>query len=595
MIFDRIVESLSRLIPYPDLKKEQAFVEWKNKLLILLLGAIVFIGPMAFIPGLAIAISEKIWGLAISNIVIYSILVFVALSRKLGSNIKVLVCIVMFYLLGLSVFIQVGPKGSGFNWVFIFILLSTFFYGGRGAAISLCVTFGSLMLLLVPIYFEFPLTENLREYGLAGWFVNVLMFTVVSLLFSLSLNVVLVNIDHSLRKEQEISHLLKENQVKLEEQRNRAEESDRLKSQFLANMSHEIRTPMNSLLGFSNLIAEQDLSDELKSSYKNIINHSGEQLIRIIDDIIDIAKIESNQMKIGIEPVNIIQGLKEVVDINKNRISNLNKPIDIFLKIPIPVRDIVIETDGVRFKQIVNNLIDNAIKYTDNGLVEIGYDLLEDGTAKFIEFYVKDNGKGIPKELQNDIFKRFSQASNIDFQQGTGLGLSIVKGLLDLLGGSVRVDSEVNKGSIFYFRLPFDEVKYNFNKSEIRAKHDIPDFSGKTIFIAEDEEYSYLLISQVLQKTGALTRHANHGRELMEMLEKELPDLVLLDINMPVLNGFKTMELLRKKYPVLTVVAQTAYAMADERKKCFECGCNGYLAKPIKPNDLYEELKLFLI
>ncbi len=593
MIFSRIIEFLSGFIPYPDLNKEQVFVEWKNRLLLILLGAFVVIGPFAFIPGTIVAVLEKIWGLVISNTIIYSVLLFISLSKKINSNHKVLASITMFYLLSITVFLEIGPRGSGFNWMFIFVLLSTFFYGSRGGIISLLVSFGTLLLLLVPIIYEFPFATGITEFGVGVWLTNVAIFMAVSLLISLSLNEVLVNIDQSLEKEKQAALVLKESQLKLEEQRNRAEESDKLKSQFLANMSHEIRTPMNTLIGFSSLVTESNLDEQTKKHYKGIISHSGEQLVHIIDDIIDIAKIESNQIQLNIGAMNVNDALIEIAEINMNRIEIMKKAIQIRLKFPESSKKIAIKTDMIRFKQILNNLVVNAVKYTDEGIVEIGYDIVNEGTG-FLKFYVKDSGKGIPQKLQQDIFKRFTQVSNDNYQEGTGLGLSIVKGLLDLLDGEIWVDSDENVGSTFYFKLPGPDMYPNEEFKKPKKTSNIPDFEGKTIFVAEDDEHSYFFIQHALRKTNVEIRRAIHGEQLLSMLASELPDLVLLDINMPVLNGFETMDKLRNLYPELPVVAQTAYAMADDRQKCFDCGCNEYLSKPIKPMNLYKVLQLFL-
>ncbi len=592
MILNRIIEFISQFIPYPELAKEQLLVEWKNKLLIILLGCFILIGPFVIISGIIEAVLDNLWSLAISSAIIYFVLIFVALSRKIKSNFKVLFCVAMFYMLGVIAFIEVGPQGAGFNWLFIFVFLSTFFYGLRGVLISLIVSFGTFLLLLIPIIYKLSFASGILDFGVEVWLADTAIFIVLNSIISLSFNEILVKIDRSVKREKEAGQLLKQSQEELEKERIRAKESDKLKYQFLSNMSHEIRTPINSLLGFSSLIAEPCIDEGTRKHYRKIIDHSGDQLVCIIDDIIDVAKIESNQMKFNIGSMDVNEILTELARINRNRIEIMNKKIQLHLKFPETSKKVIIKTDIVRFRQIVNNLVVNAIKFTDSGSIEVGYDIIEAENV-FLKFYVKDSGIGIPGKLQKAIFERFTQVPNAASHQGAGLGLSIVKGLLDLLGGEIWVESEENKGSTFYFTIPADEL-YGVEEPKSQSfMVKVPDFKGRTIFVAEDDDNSYFYLDQALKKTGAAIKRAVHGEELLVLLENEIPDLVLLDINMPVLNGYQTMEKLRSRYPELPVIAQTACAMANEREKCFDCGCNEYLSKPIRPSDLYNILQLF--
>jgi signal transduction histidine kinase len=228
---------------------------------------------------------------------------------------------------------------------------------------------------------------------------------------------------------------LRETNVQLEEAKEKAEESDRLKSAFLANMSHEIRTPMNSILGFSDLLTQHNLSDEKRRKFSKLVNNSGEQLMRLINDIIDISKIESNQLEVDKKWCKVNVLIDEIVTAQKQ---NKNFILKESLKLNITkLNDIdsVILTDPFRVKQILDNLLNNAIKFTDNGSIELGYEIKEYSGDSFIEFFVKDSGVGIPEKSHGDIFKRFVQADNHQQNTGTGLGLSITKGMLELLGG----------------------------------------------------------------------------------------------------------------------------------------------------------------
>lgn len=239
-------------------------------------------------------------------------------------------------------------------------------------------------------------------------------------------------------------------------EKERAEESDRLKSSFLANMSHEIRTPMSAIMGFSSLLKDRDLENEKRDRFVNVINKSGERLMAIINDIIDISKIESNQMKIDIQEVSITNTLTEIIEIQKETNELLiDKNIELRLNLPALPKGLILKTDENRFTQIINNLINNASKFTDKGFIEVGCVLKENSQKRKVEFYVKDTGSGISEDKFDMIFNRFSQAGDKDFKTGNGLGLSICKGLLVKLEGSMWLTSKKGIGTTFYFTLPY--------------------------------------------------------------------------------------------------------------------------------------------
>lgn len=401
---------------------------------------------------------------------------------------------------------------------------------------------------------------------------------------------------------------IKENEQKIKDQLNQiksintdlnnakecAEESDRLKSAFLANMSHEIRTPMNSIIGFSEILGMKELPEQKKKKYLQNITNSGKQLLRLIDDIIDISKIESNQIKLEYKNCNVDESLEELIDTIENTIiKKSGKKIEInFAPCNKLVRPII-RTDEVRFRQIVNNLLSNAAKYTEEGTIEVGYALRNTDSGEYLEFFIKDSGIGISKGDQEKLFSRFYQAKSNGAIEGTGLGLSISKALVELLGGKIWLESD-SEGSVFYFNLPYIPVGEN-REIDDKIKEDTNmEFKEKQIYIAEDDLASYILLEEYLEETGIGIRHAENGKILMSMISEKTPDLVLLDINMPVMNGFETIREIRKANKGLVVIAQTAYAMQNEKNAIIAAGCKDYISKPIDRAELMNLLRKYL-
>jgi signal transduction histidine kinase len=374
-----------------------------------------------------------------------------------------------------------------------------------------------------------------------------------------------------------------------------AEESDRLKTAFLANMSHEIRTPMNSIIGFSNLLNEADLKPDKKENYLQHILQSSKLLLNLIDDIIDISKIEAGQININPVSCNINEIVKEVF--LSTRDTKKNDKIEMRLNLPADSDGYSLKTDPFRFKQILNNLLSNALKFTEKGFVELGYYIRKNDDKSTIEFYIKDTGIGIPKDKQSVIFERFRQIDDSKTRRfgGTGLGLSISKRLVDLLGGSFWLESEINKGSIFYFSLPYENGRH----AEIIQAEPFNgikyDWKGKTILIAEDENSNFELLKASIGRTKIKIIRAMNGDEAVELVKKnDHINLVLMDIRMPNLNGYDATRQIKMLKPKLPIISITAYAMTEDETKSLEAGCDMYISKPIRPSNLLTLLNEFV-
>ena len=364
-----------------------------------------------------------------------------------------------------------------------------------------------------------------------------------------------------------------------------AEESDRLKSAFLANMSHEIRTPMNGILGFAELLKEPGLTGKEQQDYIRIIEKSGARMLNIINDIVDISKIEAGLMKLEIQESNINEQIQDIYTFFKPEVEA--KGMNLSFSTPLPTKEAILKTDREKLYAILTNLVKNAIKYSNTGTIEIGYNK-GDGD---LEFYVKDTGIGIPNDRHGAIFERFIQADipNEWAQQGAGLGLSITKAYVEMLGGKIRVSSQVGVGSTFYFTLPYNAVPINEPVVHQIVPSDNNDLIRKLkILIAEDDKVSEMLIDKTLKTFGKEIIKARTGVEAIEACQNNPDiDLVMMDIRMPDMGGYDATREIRKFNKEVVIIAQTAHGLYGDREKAIEAGCNDYIAKPINKAELF--------
>ncbi len=374
----------------------------------------------------------------------------------------------------------------------------------------------------------------------------------------------------------------------------KAEEADRLKTAFLSNMSHEIRTPMNAIIGFSELLSSEDITNEERTEFIQQINNGADSLMRLIDDIIDIAKIEAGQIKMNrsffeLDPVlkdlkmifskhMIRQGKEKVRLVEDHR--NFNSTVQLF-------------TDEFRLRQIFTNLLSNAIKFTEEGEIRYGIREINDD---IIWFYVKDTGIGISEEKLAIIFERFRQGyeSKTRFYSGTGLGLAISKHLVELMGGEIRVTSSVGSGSEFYFSIPYCKKEVEMPDEWITIDRTPKNWADKTILIAEDDESNFILLREILKRTNVNILWAHNGEEAIQLFTSRKVDLILMDIEMPVKNGYEATRVIKEMKDSVPVVAQTAYAMAGEREMSLDAGCEDYISKPVRINELMFVLNKYL-
>lgn len=393
-----------------------------------------------------------------------------------------------------------------------------------------------------------------------------------------------------------LENLVEQRTAQLKFAKERAEESDRLKSSFLANMSHEIRTPMNAIIGFSELISEPDIETSQRQELVTHLNSNCNSLLHLIDDIIDIARIEAGQLRIFKQACFINQSFIEIYESFSETQFKENNNVELIVELETTDQNLSIQTDPYRFKQIMNNLIGNAIKFTDQGYIKFGYHIEPTGNEGFIRFFVQDTGIGLSKKEQKEVFEQFRKIDsekNSKLYRGAGLGLAISKNLIHELGGEIWIESEPGLGSTFYFTLPYIRTNEKYKPVETSGKN--YDWSNKTILIAEDEESNIKMIRLVLQKTNVNLIHIQNGKEAIKKCKelKEI-DLVLLDIKMPKVNGLDATREIRKYNKELPIIAFTAYAMPADQQKAKKAGCTDFIAKPIKKDDLLQKLDHYL-
>lgn len=374
----------------------------------------------------------------------------------------------------------------------------------------------------------------------------------------------------------------------------KAEESDRLKSAFLANMSHEIRTPMNGILGFSQLLKEPGLNCEEQQEYIHVIEQSGERMLNVINDLINISKIEAGQMDVTISKTNINEQLDYLHTFFKPEADR--KGLQLTRSCPFSQDQAYIETDREKLYAIMTNLIKNAHKFTEKGSIEFGYELKDDD----ILFFVKDTGIGIPENKLKEVFGRFVQAdtSFTSDYEGSGLGLAICKAYAELLGGTIWLESEHGLGSTFFFTIPYRPASENIyrylidnNPDIIREKH-----QSTNVLIVDNDKISRLGMVKMIEKVCDTYRTAQSGEEAIELCRKNQDiNLVLMDIKMPGMDGYEATRIIREFNNNIVIVAQTALTLATDRDKALAAGCNEYITKPIQPATLAEIINKYFI
>lgn len=369
----------------------------------------------------------------------------------------------------------------------------------------------------------------------------------------------------------------------------KAEESDRLKTAFLHNISHEIRTPMNAIIGFSSFLNDADLDAAKRRQFTDIIIRSSNQLLSIITDIISISSIDAGQERKNEKEVDIDLMLKQLCE--QFKLGATSKNLGLTLTLPPSSIEGTLQTDGTKLIQIISNLLVNALKFTKQGYINFGYALKD----AMVEFFVEDTGIGIPSDMQSEVFERFRQVEDSVSRQfgGSGLGLSISKAYVEMLGGTIWMKSELGKGTTFYFTIPYKPIKKEIitgNKPADEVK--LATKTPKTLLVAEDEDSNFLYIEEVLKALPVSVIRAINGLEAVEVCKaNNTISLVLMDMKMPVMDGCEATRIIKGLIPSLPIIAQTAYSTDADKVRVLACGCDDFISKPIDRNLLISKLE----
>lgn len=380
---------------------------------------------------------------------------------------------------------------------------------------------------------------------------------------------------------------------KYEAKAKEAERANRMKSLFLANMSHEIRTPLNAIEGFSRVMCETE-SQEERMKYMEIIESNNSRLLTLINEILDLSRVEAGEVSIK----------KSLTDLNElcrtlNNTFKFRCPDTVNMVWEEPNMTVMLNTDGNRISQVFSNLISNALKHTTQGSISYGYRLINDGQD--VEFYVSDTGSGIDSQDIDNIFKTYVSKDADFIQNGFGLGLPLSKIIVEKLGGTISVSSKLGQGSTFRFTIPFDgsvgglakNSRITTNSRTIRVSTHGNLQDAPLILVAEDEDNNYELVKVVLSKRYRLLR-AHNGIEAVTFCEDEHPDLILMDIRMPEMDGLDATRIIKEVNPDVPIIALSAYAFEENIREAQAAGCNGFLSKPFRVEDLLDKIHNYL-
>lgn len=568
-------------------EEQETIQQWQDNFFATIMIYLIPLSIVLYIPSQLMSFRDELYSIAISNTVAIIALQYIFFSKSLSIKIRKIILLSILYGLGIALLYFMGWSGPGLVYLLGFSIFSSLIVSVRAGYVTLVmniIIFITLSLSASLNIFKGSLLQGLDSAAIITIGLNFILLNLVLISTIASLIGVL---QKKMKSEYEINLKLQCEMEEHKEAKKRAEESDKLKSAFLANMSHEIRTPMNGILGFTQLLREP-LEVDKQEEFLRVIESSGLRMLNIINNIIDISKIESGQTKVSITPFNINEEINSLCTFFTPEANEKN--IELICQKPLSNAESIIHTDGEKVYAVLTNLIKNAIKYISSGQIIVGYE----NKISHFRFFVKDTGQGIPQEKLESIFDRFVQAelSYEKLQEGAGLGLAISKAYIELLGGTIWVESEMSKGSTFYFTVPVNSNHKN-KAGNIAASNNRGYISPKNlkILIAEDESTSDLLLTFTLDSIAREILHASNGKEAVRLLnENNDIDLILMDIRMPELDGYEATRQIRQFNKKVVIIAQTAYGYTNDKEQALIAGCNDYISKPINKELLLDKI-----
>lgn len=547
------------------------FLELERRFLLPLSLAAIIFSLISLVVNIILGFDLYLLAIPLFSLIIFVVVYYLARMEKYVDFAKWLFLGSIFIFINLLWYYNYGSHGPWFYLVILLYSYLIFMMAGRQLfIISIVLVLNVVVLFVFEYHYPDAVGNYPNEYSrIVDTYMAILLYGAVAY--------VLMTIAKRL--------YLKEYQ--------KAKESDRLKSSFLANMSHEIRTPLNAIVGFSNLLAEDEVDSDEKEQYVEIINQSNASLLRLIDDVLDVSLIEADQMKISHREVALNQLFNNMLVTYQKVLKEKGKET-IKLELEIPDKQYFVQADPARINQVMVNLLDNAIKFTHQGKVSFGFKKEE----AFLHFFVADTGIGIDPQYVDALFERFFKVEDDQkkLYRGTGIGLYLSKKVVELMGGKIWVDSKLHKGSVFHFTLPATGFREVLGEQVSKNEEAVAvDFDDAALLIVEDDPDSMLYLSRLLENMGLRIRAASNGEEALEIF-RSIPDieLVLLDIRLPDTNGFDLLQDILRINPNIPVIAQTAFAMTGDEEKCYQAGFVDYIAKPISKELLIEKLSLYL-
>lgn len=545
------------------------------------------IGILIYIPSVTLSIISDFKAVAIIDTLAISILFLLVFNKKIALKIKKLMLIFCFYLLSVILLLFLGSIGPGLIYLLGTSIFALLVMDARAGYISVLSNLLIYSLLAIGLFFPNPNLRFFVDYSIESWVVIGGNFLLINTLSVISINSLIKGLQKTIFNEKQLQDQLKEEGKKLEIAKDKAIESDKLKSAFLANMSHEIRTPLNAIIGFSNLVHKRESINTLPL-YIDIINKSSEQLLNLVNDIIDLSKIESGAITIKHQKILLKDFVSSIVD---SMTPVCPTQLRFVHHIPAKDQNKTIITDIQKVTQITTNLINNAFKYTKDGYVEFKASLSENNES--IIFIIRDTGIGIATEKQKYIFERFYQENPLE--RGVGLGLAICNSLVKALRGTVNFESDTNKGTSFFVEIPIQTVDEEFIevKEEQQPKKVKKVNQQLRILIAEDDESNFFLIKEILSEGNHIINRVTDGYAAISSARNEVFDLILMDVKMPNLDGLESTRLIREFDKDVPIIAVTAYAYDADEEKALKAGCNAYVSKPIDIEVLQDLLQKY--